>query len=207
MQGKTHFRVGIATGVAVAGLSWEQLDFWNMTGTVIVAGIASMVPDIDEDGSLINKALFSKLNRKHRSFALCAVGVLIVILAAFYQLPAWVTLIGVFAACVAYVPHRSVTHSLIGIAYVSYVCFLASTSFSYAILAGYISHLVMDAFTVQGIPLFWPSKQKVGLKQMGVKIKSGSIVDIVIGRVAIGIALVGYAYILYLQVGQNLALR
>lgn len=205
MQGKTHFRVGIASGVALAVANSNSLDFHSMTATVLIAGAAAMIPDIDEDGSMINKFLFPKLNRKHRSFALCALGVVIVILAAVFHLPLWVTLAGVFASCVAYVPHRTVTHSLIGIAYVMLVTLLISSTYSYAVLVGYLSHLLIDAFTVAGIPLFWPSKKKISLKQMGIKIRSGGMVDIVLGRVALGLALIGYLYLIYQQFGNSFA--
>lgn len=205
MQGKTHFRVGIASGVGLAMVYGSQMDIWQTAATIAIAGASAMIPDIDEDGSLINKFLFSKIHRKHRSFALCALGVIVVILAAIFTWPLWVTLTGVFAACVAYVPHRTVTHSLIGVTYVGIVAVLISTTYSFAVLVGYLSHLLIDAFTVAGIPFLWPWKKKFTLKNVGVEIRSGGEFDLFLGRLAVGLSLAGSLFLIYQQVGNYIA--
>jgi inner membrane protein len=194
MQGKTHLRIGLATGVAVGLVT--STDFLTLTITVAVAAIASMIPDIDEDGSKINKWLFSSLDRKWRSLALASVGVVICLFWYGASLPLWVLLTGIYATGVAYVPHRSVTHSLIGMSYVLVVAYLSMPSYLYAVAAGYFSHLLADAFTVAGVPFLWPYPKKVGLKTVGLEIRTGRETDKYLGRVTLVIACVGYVYLL-----------
>lgn len=194
MQGKTHLRVGLATGVAVGFATSDN--FLNLTVTVAIAAMASMLPDIDEDGSKINKWLFSSLNRKWRSLALASLGVLICLFWYFAQLPLWVLLTGIYCAAVAYVPHRSVTHSFVGMAYVLWVIHLALPEYLYAVAAGYFSHLLADAFTVAGVPFLWPYSKKIGMKQIGLKVRTGRETDKVLGRTTLVIACVGYVYLL-----------
>lgn len=193
MQGKTHLRIGLAAGVGV-GFATSP-DFLTLTATVAIAATASMLPDIDEDGSKINKWLFSSLNRKWRSLALASVGVIICLFWYLAHLPLWVLLTGIYAAGVAYVPHRSVTHSLIGLAYVLWVIYLAIPTYLYAVAAGYLSHLLADAFTVAGVPFLWPYQKKVGLKTIGLEIRTGRETDKYLGRTTLLIACVGYVYL------------
>jgi inner membrane protein len=194
MQGKTHLRVGLATGVAVGFVTSN--DFLTLTATVAIAAVASMLPDIDEDGSKINKWLFSSLDRKWRSLALASVGVAICLFALWADLPLWVLLTGIYCAGVAYVPHRSVTHSLVGMAYVLWVAYLAIPEYFWAVAAGYFSHLLADSFTVAGIPLLWPYTKKIGMKQFGLKIRSGRETDQMLGRVTLVMACLGYVYLM-----------
>ncbi len=194
MQGKTHLRIGLAAGVGVGFAT--STDFLQLTATVAIAAAASLLPDIDEDGSKINKWLFSSLDRKWRSFALASLGVLLCIFWYFAKLPFWVLLTGIFAAGVAYVPHRSVTHSLLGMSYVLGVIYLANPVYLYAVAAGYFSHLVADAFTVAGVPFLWPYPKKVGFKTIGLEIRTGRETDKYLGRVTLILACVGYAYLL-----------
>jgi membrane-bound metal-dependent hydrolase YbcI (DUF457 family) len=194
MQGKTHLRIGLATGVAVGFATSDN--FLTLTATVAIATAASMLPDIDEDGSKINKWLFSSLHRKWRSLALASVGVIICIFWYFAQLPLWVLLSGLYCAGVAYVPHRSVTHSFIGMAYVLMVVYMALPQYLYAVAAGYFSHLLADAFTVAGVPFLWPYPKKVGMKQIGLKVRTGRETDKVLGRATLVLACVGYVYLL-----------
>jgi membrane-bound metal-dependent hydrolase YbcI (DUF457 family) len=194
MQGKTHLRIGLATGVAVGFATSDN--FLTLTATVAISALASMLPDIDEDGSKINKWMFSSLNRKWRSLALASVGVIICLFWFFAHLPLWVLLSGIYCAGVAYVPHRSVTHSIVGMGYVLVVIYLAIPSYLYAVAAGYLSHLIADAFTVAGVPFFWPYPKKIGLKSIGLKVRSGRETDKILGRATLLIACVGYVYLL-----------
>lgn len=69
--------------------------------------------------------------------------------------------------------HRSLTHSFLGVVLVAVlVRTLLNLAPAYwgletitvwtAFMIGYISHLVADMLTVQGIPLFWPTKTTYG---------------------------------------------
>ena len=195
MQGRTHLRVGLASGVAVDFFS-TNLDVFSLTMNVAVAAVAALVPDLDEDGSYINKLLFSFLKKQYRSLALLCLGVLLMIAYGFLPWPLWVLLLGIYFAGVAYIPHRSLTHSLLGMAYVMGIVYLAIPDYFLAFAAGYLSHLIADAITVAGIPLFWPYPKKLGLKQLGLKVRTGQTTDIYLGRITLIFACLGYVYLL-----------
>lgn len=72
-----------------------------------------------------------------------------------------------------FISHRTLSHSLLGIFLMSklsfWLCFhLFNPAFinpliiNYSLLIGFISHLLADAVTRDGIPLFWPIMWKVG---------------------------------------------
>lgn len=71
--------------------------------------------------------------------------------------------------------HRGITHSAIAIL----ACFVIAaadhqqSSISMPLIVGYISHLLGDAVTSGGIPMFWPSKTRYGIPLW----KTGSIVE------------------------------
>jgi inner membrane protein len=59
--------------------------------------------------------------------------------------------------------HRSITHSILGTATLGIATALSLHQYPYFILGnfiGYISHLLGDMLTKQGIPLFWPFEKK-----------------------------------------------
>ncbi|SEQ71812.1 inner membrane protein [Virgibacillus subterraneus] len=77
----------------------------------------------------------------------------------------WITLSGTYVAAASLLPHRSYTHSLIGLSFFSYIAHLFSLSvpveniFIVCVL-GYISHLIADMKLIptnkRGIPLLLP---------------------------------------------------
>lgn len=142
LTGKTHFAIGVASGVGLAVASGNTDDVGELALTIVLAGIASLLPDIDEDGSLINNFLFPSLSRTYRSFALAALGLVMILLFFIKSLPLWVLLMGVFAAGVAYAPHRSVTHSILTCAYVTWMFYTIQPWMSVPVLVGYLSHLL-----------------------------------------------------------------
>lgn len=72
-----------------------------------------------------------------------------------------------------FLSHRTISHSLLGIFLVYKLLWwvipkifnpnnLNSTIIIYSIMIGFISHLVLDLFTEEGLPLFFPIKWKIG---------------------------------------------
>lgn len=196
MEGRTHFSVGIASGVGLACIHVDTHDITALSLTIITAGIASILPDIDEDGSLINNFIFPSLKKKFRSFALAALGVVMVLLYFLKGLSDWVLYTGIFAAGVAYVPHRSITHSFLACAYVAWVIYLIDPTYIYAVVIGYLSHLIADAVTSAGVPFLWPFPKKFGLKDVGIRVKSGGPLDVWTARISIILACIGFVYLL-----------
>jgi inner membrane protein len=196
LTGKTHFAIGVASGVGLAVASGNPDDVGELALTIVLAGIASLLPDIDEDGSLINNFLFPSLSRTYRSFALAALGLVMILLFFIKSLPLWVLLMGVFAAGVAYAPHRSVTHSILTCAYVTWMFYTIQPWMSVPVLVGYLSHLFADTLTSAGVPYLWPYKKKFSMKAFGIKVKTGGSEEKLIGRLSILLAALGFVYLI-----------
>lgn len=84
-----------------------------------------------------------------------------------------------------FVGHRGLMHSgLIGIALVWAASLVPSPYRQYAVATalGYASHLMLDALTVQGIPLFWPSRRRVSF----LPLRTGGV-----GEMAVRLGLIG----------------
>jgi inner membrane protein len=197
MEGRTHLAFGLAAGVGLACASKNTDDVASLTLTIAVAAFGALLPDIDEDGSLINNYIFPFTRRRSiRSFILATLGVVAVLLWFLKNLPLWVLLAGIFAAAVAYVPHRTVTHSLLALGYVTAMMHFAAPSYTYAMMLGYASHLLADSFTKAGVPLLWPYSVKFNFKKLGIQVKSGGGVDRVIGSITLVLSALGFVYLL-----------
>ena len=99
------------------------------------------------------------------------------------------------------VGHRTLTHSLLGVALfvvlVSPVAPLSPDLFL-ALIAGYASHLFADALNTRGVPLLWPVGQSFRLLPRG--LRSGGIAEFAVALVVVAAA--GYVvYALHLAGG------
>jgi membrane-bound metal-dependent hydrolase YbcI (DUF457 family) len=97
-----------------------------------------------------------------------------------------------------------VTHSLLGTAIIGLVLFFIFKRFPsywgintltvlFCTITGYLSHLLADSFTVQGIPLLWPAKWKFGIPPKpfeGARIMTGKWFENLIIFPAINITLI-----------------
>jgi inner membrane protein len=82
------------------------------------------------------------------------------------------------------VGHRTLTHSLLGVAlFVVLVAPVATLSPSMlaALVIGYVSHLVADALNKRGVPLLWPVGQSMRLLPHGVR--SGGVAEFAVALV------------------------
>lgn len=200
MEGKTHFSLGVATGVGMAIANPAINSAGELALTVVAASLGAILPDIDSDGSIINNFMFPSFDQKFRSFALVSIGVVMVLLYFLQDLPLWVLFAGVFAARVAYARHRTVTHSILALLYVTWTAYLIAPPYALAVGFGYLSHLVADTFTAAGVPYLWPIRYDFGFKGVGIKIESGGPTDHLVGKVAIVAASVGLVYLVGFEV-------
>lgn len=102
------------------------------------------------------------------------------------------------------VGHRTLTHSLLGVAlFVALIAPAATLSLDLfaALVAGYVSHLVADALNKRGVPLLWPAGRPMRLLPRGVR--SGGVAEFAVALVVAAAA--AYAiYALHLAVGWGL---
>ncbi len=85
--------------------------------------------------------------------------------------------------------HRYISHSLIGLfifGFVAHEILQLSSTFLiinqsivwWSFMIGFISHLVMDLFTSEGIPLFFPIPIKIGIPPLSfLRMKTGGLVE------------------------------
>ncbi|PTX63188.1 inner membrane protein [Melghirimyces profundicolus] len=182
MTGNTHLSLGVAAGAVAVGVTGSEDQVLTAMSMVVVSSLGAMLPDIDEDGSTLNNLLFRSI--RFRSAALAIAGAIFVLLALIKNLELWVMYSGLYAMAVAFIPHRSFTHSFLSLALVTWITYQAHPLHAWAMAAGYLSHLLADACTSGGIPLFWPWKKRMGLKSLGVNIRSGDTFDKITGKVA-----------------------
>ncbi len=88
------------------------------------------------------------------------------------------------------VGHRTLTHSLLGVALFALLSWLvlgAYPNLLLALVAGYASHIFADALNTRGVPLLWPLGRPMRLLPGG--IRNGRAVDLVLARGVFGFAL------------------
>lgn len=84
------------------------------------------------------------------------------------------------------VGHRTLTHSLLGLALFTLPVWLLLGSypnFFYACVAGYGSHIVADALNTRGVPLLWPLGKPFRLLPGGVR--SGGVWELAVALVVL----------------------
>ena len=92
-------------------------------------------------------------------------------------------------ALVRTVGHRTLTHSLLGVALFALLTRLLLGGYPnliLALVAGYASHVFADALNTRGVPLLWPLGRPFRLLPGG--IRSGGVVEFVVALVALGFA-------------------
>lgn len=96
---------------------------------------------------------------------LCITGLIFITLGIYLSGIMWLILAGVYIVLASLLPHRSYTHTLIGLIFYGYIAYLFSNSVQIPILLhacvlGYISHLVADMKFIpgnkRGVKLFKP---------------------------------------------------
>ena len=156
MTGKTHQVIGLTTGLATYLFSTEPSYSPATLGAVLVAShLLALLPDIDQPAATIYR-----------------------------QLP-FGRAVGVVTS--SFLEHRNLSHSLLGTALVglgfhwllhkmpgywgitTHIVLIAG-------MAAYLSHLVADMVTVEGIPLFFPIQTMYGIPPRpfeGIRILTG----------------------------------
>lgn len=159
MTARTHNAISFASLVTLAAYNPpSSLNLITFIGGIIASDIGALVPDIDDAG---NK-LWEFLPQGHfwgRIFR-----------RVFYK-------------------HRTITHSILGVvlAYNGFDWLLAKTLnpafvdpkiILSCLMIGYISHLVADAFTKEGLPLFFPLPVNIGIPPFSsLRITTGGLIE------------------------------
>lgn len=156
MTGKTHQIIGITTGLAYY-LSSVKPEYSPATLASVLVGshLASLLPDLDQSAAEIwNSFPYGHVAGK---------------------------------VVDPFIKHRNFTHSLFGLLIFGYLIYsllhlfpeywgIHLTTVFYAMMISFAFHLLVDMFTVEGIPLFYPYKNMMGIPPRpleGIRIMTG----------------------------------
>jgi inner membrane protein len=162
MRHGTHELIGVS--VALAGARVVKAPALETAGTAVAAFYGSWLPDIDHLGSRVHR----RSGPERRSFVVGFLGGVL-------RLPAF--------AFALIARHRGVSHSLVGTFTAGLLAALLSAPLGSmvwvvvagGVFAGYVAHLVTDAMTPSGVPLWAPlSRRRVWLVPRPWRIPTGS---------------------------------
>lgn len=175
MNATTHAIFGVGALAGTALLAGMDLPLYAYP----LAAVAAWLPDVDNPRSTLGNGL-SKM--KNPAFNLITRPVSWLLRAVSFFLARTVG-------------HRTLTHSLLGVALFTVPVWLLLGSYPnlfLALFAGYASHLFADAINTPGVPLLWPLGWRFRLVPGG--IRSGGVAEFVIALAVL--ALAGYAVFL-----------
>ena len=149
MRGTSHVIIGVTLTGAILNLT----DYNYGIAEAAIAGIGSLLPDIDEDSSTINKYIpFS-----FRKFIYVILGGYL--LYQIYKTKNFTLLIPAIVSLLIYFSgHRGFTHS-IAAAVIFTIAFMKTPTYIYPFIIGYGLHLICDMLNEKGIALLYPIKK------------------------------------------------
>lgn len=174
MTARTHDAFALASLVTIAAFYQpENLNLTTFVAAIIVADVGSIIPDMDQAsnklwdllpaGDQLGK-IFRRIFLGHRTLSHSLLGVFVI-----YKLLKWL-------------PFKVLNPSFID----PKIIFIS-------VVIGYISHLVLDGFTKEGLPLLFPLRINFGIPLLkSLRIKAGTWIENIIVYPAIWIYLIWF---------------
>jgi len=201
MMGATHKAIGIVTGVAVTLYGLKNFDEPLFALASLTALLGAVLPDIDHNNTKMGKArkkvvsftsviikiasvvslfaigIICILNEDYKSLRILLLSVLIVVLLiVLLKNIKWSPKLKKF-----FTKHRGIMHTLVIPALLAVPLFFVKEYYVIAplvgLIAGYVSHLLADMFTVSGVPILFPlTMRNISL----LPIKTGTIWEYIV---------------------------
>ncbi|MDK2830125.1 MAG: inner membrane protein, partial [Clostridium butyricum] len=165
MLGRTHLAVGLATTAAVI------TNPHALPTALITAGISSLIPDIDEEHSLVRRKI-DIIPGLSLGFPLLLIADYFLWHFKYLSLLATI-LFAVYTGFAYFTKHRGFTHSLAGFATFILILALSDKILLMPAMIGYGMHLIADLMTNAGIELLYPYERRFGFHLFN----TGSIID------------------------------
>lgn len=170
MQGKTHLLIGAAAGAAMMG-SYPIERGLLLVGAAV---FGSIIPDLDHPRSTINQTLLPVKNKMVKIMIYMLIGCIFLSLSSAYNNHAYLVF-GVAFILTGFSHHRGFTHSILGLTMFTWAVHLFMTRYNLVevtegFFIGYLSHLIGDFITKEGIKIFYPIKSNF---RSPITIKSG----------------------------------
>jgi inner membrane protein len=162
MTGKTHAAIGGIIYVAICNKLPGKFTYIG----VIIAILASILPDIDHPKSIINKYILPFKNKATKVTIYVCLGIIILWFDFLYTKDIAIKSLALSFIIIGLSTHRNgLLHSLTGMILfmlmIGYTCEKYSiTPLVYPFTIGFGSHLIGDMFTKMGVPLFYPFLKK-----------------------------------------------
>ncbi|MCL4440430.1 MAG: metal-dependent hydrolase [Firmicutes bacterium] len=173
----THKAGGLLAGALVLQMMNAPAQMWP--GALVLAVVASAIPDLDHNQSTAQSVGFNELKNN--------VPVAGNIITHFIQIALKVSR--------KFLGKRGATHSLLMAALIWWGMQMLWPSIpppiSYTVAAGYLSHLAVDMFNPEGVRLFWPVGPKISLARVlpwPFTFKTGSRIEKFVFRPALWIS-------------------
>ena len=173
----THKAGGLLAGSLVLQVMDAPAQMWP--GALVLAVVASAIPDLDHNQSTAQSVSFNEIKNN--------VPVAGNIITRFIQIA--------LSLSRKFLGKRGATHSLLMAALIWWAMQILWPSIPppilYTIIAGYLSHLVVDMFNPEGIRLFWPVGPKISLARVlpwPFTFKTGSRIEKLVFRPALWIS-------------------
>ncbi len=155
MTGKTHMMIGTAAGIIAF------LNYPTQNGLVIIGAsiFGSLVPDIDHPKSKFNQKILPIKNKFFRVIVYLLLGLGLCYISKEKNNQVFI-LLGITLVITSLSHHRGFTHSLLGLICFSSIVYMAVIEYVpelyIGFVFGYISHLIADFTTKNGIEIFYP---------------------------------------------------
>ena len=149
MRGTSHAIIGITLAGVIINITGQS---FGIAGAA-AAGLGSLLPDIDEDTSTINKHI--PFSYKKMIYA---------VLGGYMAYQAYIErnislLIPAALLIVIFLSgHRGFTHSLLAAVILS-LSYRSNLTYLYPFITGYVLHLICDMMNEKGIKLLYPMKK------------------------------------------------
>lgn len=191
MTGKTHMAIGIAAGLVLSkGESGQaQLIF------TLSCVLGSLAPDLDHPKAKLNQN-FLLIRNKFYSILLYFILTIGFSYLYFTRDKLIFALLAIMSFLMSISTHRGFTHSILGYLLASSIVRIISLEFNLPNIylgfsTGYISHLIGDFLTAQGIKFFYPINKNISFPIMSLT-NLNSIKNIIL-------MLIGLYFIYYLS--------
>jgi len=185
LNGGTHAALGLGAGVLAAAMTEPELPSVAMVTAGVISGL---LPDLDEGRSMIYNRTMRNIDTKMRRPLVGVIGIVLLFLLVL-EFSYGFLLAGIFFLGVAIFRHRTFSHSIVSLIMVTGAAYELHPGLTIPVMLGYLSHLLADSLTIQGIPWLWPSPKRYRIG----RIQTGSLSDHLIGLVALFLALAGWA--------------
>lgn len=191
MTGKTHVTAGIAVGLTLAAGNPIE----KQAILILAAVVGALIPDMDHPRSKINQRILLFKNKLFKMITYSLMGGGLIYLDTILNDPGSriLRMLGLALILVGLSRHRGFTHSLLGLVLFSVIVYIGTLNYNLYVVfvgfvIGYVSHLVLDLVTVQGIELLYPYKKNIKIP-LGIK-TNGKVENLILSATSIYSALV-----------------